>query len=299
MAVCIQISNLTKCYGPVVAVGGLSLDIEQGEVVGLLGPNGAGKSTTLHMLSGLCPATSGGITVFGKDLHASFLDVAPRMGVLVERPAFYDYMSARRNLLLLASLSRREVAVDQALDRVGLLYAANRRVGGFSQGMRQRLGIAQALMTEPELLILDEPANSLDAESAQDVLRMLRALASEARVTIVVASHMLHEVETLCNRVAILNRGRLVACEPTDSLLSYDQSQVDLLVDAPGAAARHLRDQEWVESAEQVSGRVAVRLTNANVHQLTAFLVSGGFKLSGVIPRRRTLRDYFLKVLNS
>ncbi|MBN2307567.1 MAG: ABC transporter ATP-binding protein [Candidatus Hydrogenedentes bacterium] len=299
MAICIQTSNLTKCYGAVVAVGGLSVKIEAGEVFGLLGPNGAGKSTTLCMLTGLVPPTSGSVTVFGKDLRRQFLEVAPRMGVLMERPAFYDHLSARDNLLLLARLTGRDVTVDRTLDRVGLLDAADRKVKTFSHGMRQRLGLAQALLSEPELLVLDEPTSALDVESAQEVLQILRFLADEAHVTVVVASHMLHEVEVLCDRIAILNRGRLVACEATGPLLSYDQSHVDVLIDAAEAAAKRLAGEPWVESVQAQAGRLTVRLGDGSVHQLTTFLVGAGYRISGVIPRRRSLQDYFLKVLNS
>lgn len=299
MASCLQLRNLSKCYGDTVAVSGLSLDIEQGEVFGLLGPNGAGKSTTLYMLTGLVRPTSGTVTFFGKDIRKHYLDVARRMGVAVERPTFYDYLSVRKNLLLMAQLAGRDVTVDRILDMVGMLHAGSRKAGSLSHGMRQRLGLAQALLTEPEVLILDEPTNGLDVEATQDVLKLLRRLADEANVTIVLSSHMMHEVEVLCDRVAVLNQGRLVACERTDALLSYDLSQVEVLVDAQEAAAKKLSEQPWVESVTVVPGRLQVRLTDTNVHQLNTFLISAGFRISGVMPRRRTLKDYFLKVLSN
>ncbi|HIJ66426.1 MAG TPA: ABC transporter ATP-binding protein [Candidatus Hydrogenedentes bacterium] len=295
---CIKTENLTKCYGRTVAVGGLSLEVDTGEVFGLLGPNGAGKSTTLYMLAGLVPPTSGSISIFGKDRRKRYLDVASRMGVLVEHPTFYDYLSARANLLLVTKLANRHVSVDRVLDLVGLLDEAKDKVGTFSSGMRQRLGLAQALVTEPELLVLDEPTNGLDVEGTHEILELLRRLAAESNVTIVVSSHMLHEVETLCDRVAVINKGRLVSCSPMDTLLSYDQTDVEVLLDAPEAAARRLALESWVESAEVEPGRLRVRIREANAHQLTAFLVSGGYRVSGVIPRRRTLHDYFLRVLN-
>jgi ABC-2 type transport system ATP-binding protein len=292
--------DLTRIYGKLVAVGGLSLEVQPGEIFGLLGPNGAGKTTTLAMLTGLVPASSGHAMLFGKDLRNDFLSIAPRIGVLFERQAFYDHLTAHRNLLLLSRLSGKDLTVDRALDRVGLLHAAHRKVGTFSTGMRQRLGVAQALMTEPELLILDEPTNHLDAESSREVLHLLRTLSREAGVTVIYASHMLHEVEAICDRVAILNKGRLLRCDRLDTLLSYDQHDVDVLIDAPEGAARRLAPLDWVASAEPGQGRVHVMLApGGSIHQLTAFLVGGGFRLSGVVPRRRTLQDYFLKVLNT
>ena len=298
MPVCIQTTDLTKRYGATLAVDTLTLEVETGEVLGLLGPNGAGKSTTLYMLAGLVRPTSGSVSVFGKDLRRNLLEILSKTGVLVERPAFYDYLSARDNLLLCARLARQDVTVDRVLDRVGLLRSSGQKVGTFSTGMRQRLGLAQAILLEPGLLLLDEPATGLDPEATQQLMYLLRRLADEAKVTIVYSSHMLHEVEGLCDRVAIIDEGKLIACEKTDTLLSYDQSRVDVLVDAPEAAAKRLEAEEWVESAMVGPGRVAVTLREPNAQQLTAFLVTLGYRVSGVIPRRRTLQDYFLKVLN-
>jgi ABC-2 type transport system ATP-binding protein len=299
MATCVETKDLTKCFRSVVAVSGLNLKVSAGEVLGLLGPNGAGKSTTLHMLTGLVPATSGSISVFGKDLRKNRLEIARRTGVLVERPTFYDHLSARANLLFLARLARQEVAVDQALDRLGMLHVAAKRVSDFSPGMRQRLGLAHALMTEPELLVLDEPTNGLDVESAREVLELLRFLAEEAGVTVVMASHLLHEAEVLCDRVAILNRGRLVACEPIGALLSYDETEAEVLVDAAEPAAKRLDAEPWVQSVEVFPGRLRVKLDGGTVHQLTALLIGAGYTVAGVIPRRRSLQDHFLKVLES
>lgn len=298
MATCIKVSNLTKTYGKLVAVSGVSFTVNSGEILGLLGPNGAGKTSLLLMLAGLVPPTSGSVSLFGKDIPAHWVDAAPRVGVMMDRPAFFEHLTARRNLTLLAGLSGREVNIDRALDWAGLLREGHRKVRGFSQGMRQRLALAAALLGEPELLLLDEPTNGMDPEATQEVLRLLRRLSRQAGVTIVVSSHLLHEVETLCRRVAILNQGRLLACEETEAMLSYDTSQVEVLIDVPETAARRLKDESWVETATAERGRVLVRLREGTVHQLTSFLVASGFKISGVIPRRRTLQDYFLKVLN-
>lgn len=298
MGSCIQTSNLTKRYGKAAVVDNLTFDVLTGEVMGLLGLNGAGKSTTLYMLTGLVRPTSGSVSIFGMDLARSFLSIAPSVGVLVERPAFYDYLSARDNLKLSARLAQREVTVDRALDRVGLLSAGRKKVGAFSMGMRQRLGLAQALLLEPALLILDEPTNGLDPEATRDMLALLRQLADESNVTILVSSHMLHEVEQLCDRVAIIHGGRLVSCDRTDALLSYDERRVEVLLDAPESAAKRLAAEAWVESVGVRPGRLDVVLREENVHQLTAFLVTAGYRLTGVVPRQQTLEDYFLKALN-
>lgn len=298
MGICIRIDKLTKCYGSKVAVNGLSLDINEGEVFGLLGPNGAGKSTTLYMLTGLVRPTSGSISIFGKDLRKNFLQISARMGVAVERPAFYDHLSVKTNLQIQSRLIGKTVTIDRTLDLLGLLGHENARPSDLSMGMRQRLSLAQAFLTEPELLILDEPTSGLDTEVGQEIGLLLRRLAEEASVTIILTSHMMQEVESLCDRVAIINEGKLVSWDETDSLISYDKSTVEVLIDSPEAAARRLTEEPWVESVETRPGRLLVRLKNENPHQLNAFLLGAGYQISGIIPRRRSLQEYFLKALN-
>ncbi len=299
MGRCIRLEKLTKIYGATIAVKNLSLDINSGEVFGLLGPNGAGKSTTLYMLTGLVRPSSGSVSIFGRDLRKNFLDVVPRMGVLVEKPVFYDHLTVHKNLVLFSRLAGKEVTIDRTLDLVGMLHMADVKVRNLSHGMRQRLGLAQAFLTEPELLLLDEPTNGLDVEHTQEILKLLRRLADEASVTIVLSSHMMHEVESLCDRVAIMNQGELISCDRTDVLLSYDTSHIDVLLDAPEAAAKRLATEDWVESVELKPGRLTVHLREPNAHQLTSFLLGAGYRINGVIPRRRTLQEYFLKALNS
>ncbi|MCH7959518.1 MAG: ABC transporter ATP-binding protein [Candidatus Hydrogenedentes bacterium] len=295
----ICLDNITKTYGATVAVNGLSLEIEQGEIFGLLGPNGAGKSTTLYMLSGLVKPTSGTLSIFGKDLRRNFLEIIPRMGVLVERPSFYEHLTVEKNLLISSRLAGKHVTIDRALDLVGLVHLADKRVSTLSRGMRQRLGLAQAFLTEPELLILDEPTNAIDPEHALEIVQLLRRLSDSASVTIVISSHTMYEMETLCDRVAIINQGELVSCESTDTLLSYDTSSVEVLIDSPEPAARRLRDESWVESVEVERGRLQVHLNDSTPHHLNSFLVANGYKVSGLTPRRRTLQEYFLKALNT
>ncbi len=298
MASCIRLENLTKTYRSTIAVNDLSLEIEQGEVFGLLGPNGAGKSTTFHLMCGLTRPTSGTISIFGKELHANFLEIAPRMGVLVERPAFYEYLTVSKNLGLLARLSGKDVTIDRTLDLVGMLHMADQKVGTLSTGMRQRLGLAQAFLMEPELLILDEPTSGLDPEQCEEITRMLRRLADDANVTIVLSSHTMEEAEALCDRVAVMNEGRLITCNETEALISYDKTHLEVLMDNPETASRKLIEEDWVDSVEMKRGKLIVRLHEPNPHRLNTFLLSAGYQVSGMIPRRRTLQEYFLKALN-
>jgi ABC-2 type transport system ATP-binding protein len=298
MAACIALKALTKRYGRKKAVSELDLEIETGTALGLLGPNGAGKSTTLGMLCGLVRPSSGSISVFGKDLRRNWIEIAQRMGVLMERPVFFEYMTVRQNLAAQARLAGKTVNYDRALDLVGLLPQARARVGHLSQGMRQRLGLAQAMLGEPELLLLDEPTSGLDVEATQEVLLLLRKLVEEAGVTLVFSSHLLHEVELLCDQVAVLNNGQLVATEKTDTLLAFDETQVEVLLDGAEGAAKKLRKQPWVVSVEQRRSRLLVILREPNAPQLSTFLVNAGYQVAGILPRRNTLQDFFLKVTN-
>ncbi len=299
MAPVIELEHITKYYGKTVAVNDLSLDVQPGEVMGLLGPNGAGKSTTLHIITGLLHPTAGTVSLFGKDLHKDFIEIAGRMGVLLERPAFPEHLTSRRILKLHARLSGRDVNLDHILDLAGMLPWANVKAGNLAQGLRQRLGLALAMLTEPELLILDEPTSGLDVESTQEITSLIRRLADEANVTVLLSSHMLHEVEQLCDRVAIINQGKLIACERTDVLISYDQSHVEVLMDGEEKAAKRLGEQPWILDVKIKPGRLLVHLKeDGNVNQLASFLVNAGFPVSGIIPKRRTLKDYFLKAIN-
>ncbi len=299
MAECIALEHITKHYGKTVAVDDLSLHVETGEIMGLLGPNGAGKSTTLHIISGLIRPTAGSVALFGRSLHKHFIEIAGRMGVLVERPAFPEHLTPRRILKLHARLARRDVNLDHILDLAGMLPWANVKAGNLSQGILQRLGLALAMLTEPELLILDEPTSGLDVESTQEITSLIRRLSDEARVTVLFSSHLLHEVEQLCDRVAIINQGKLIACERTDALISYDQSRVEVLMDGEEKAAKRLKEQPWILDVKIKPGRLIVHLKeDDNVNQLASFLVNAGFPVSGIIPKRRTLKDYFLKAIN-
>ena len=210
MTAVIETTGLTKTYGAVRALDGLSLSIPRGGVYGVLGPNGAGKSTLFRILLGLIRPTAGEVRVLGQ--HAGDPAVMRRIGSMIETPRFPPYMTARQVLQWLAlAHGAKDAAIDAWLDRVGLTEAANRRVRGFSVGMLQRLGVAAALMTRPDLVILDEPTSGMDPPGIQEIRALIRSLADDDGVTIIMASHQLLEVQRVCDRVAIFNRGTLAA----------------------------------------------------------------------------------------
>lgn len=211
MTTVIETAELTKAYGPVRALDGLNLSIPRGGVYGILGPNGAGKSTLFRILLGLIPPSQGEVRVLGQPTGTS--SIQRRMGSMIETPRFPPYMSARQVLewLALAHGMGKTVEIDHWLERVGLTAAADRRVRGFSVGMLQRLGVAAALMTKPDLVILDEPTSGMDPPGIQEMRTLIRSLADNDGVTIILASHQLLEVQRVCDRVAIMNKGRLAA----------------------------------------------------------------------------------------
>jgi len=213
--------GLTKRYGPVLAVDGIDLDVRAGDVYGFLGANGSGKTTTVRILLGLVLATSGEAEVLGARMPRSAKRVLPQVGTLVEGPAAYPHLSGRANLALFDALGSarrgRRARVDDVLERVGLGLAGDRRVRGYSLGMRQRLGLAAALLRAPRLLVLDEPTNGLDPQGIREMRDLLLGLNHEG-TTIFLSSHLLAEVEQMCTRVGVLDRGRLVVQDRLASL---------------------------------------------------------------------------------
>ncbi|MBE3589467.1 MAG: ABC transporter ATP-binding protein, partial [Firmicutes bacterium] len=215
--------DLTKRYGETLAVDRLTLTVYEGEVFGLLGPNGAGKTTTILMLLGLTEPTSGTVSVLGRDPARDPLGVKRLVGYMPDAVGFYDDLTAEENLLYTAELNgvpRAEALrrIAARLEEVGLAHVRRAKVGTFSRGMRQRLGIADALIKEPRVLILDEPTTAIDPEGVRDMLRLIRSLARERGLTVLISSHLLHQVQAICDRVGIFVSGRLVAEGPIDKL---------------------------------------------------------------------------------
>jgi ABC-type multidrug transport system ATPase subunit len=289
----IRTRGLTKRYGAVHAVEDLALDVAQGDVYGFLGPNGSGKTTTVRMLLGLVLATSGSIEVMGLPMPAKAREVLPAVGALVEGPAAYAGLSGRANLALLDAMgpagerASRARRVDDALDEVGLGGVDGRPVRAYSLGMRQRLGLAAALLRSPRLLVLDEPTNGLDPQGIREIRDLLLRL-NEAGTTIFLSSHLLAEVEQMCGRVGVLDRGRLVVQERLDVL---QRPTGRLEVRTPDVArARSLLDGQ-VESY----GERQLMVRYADAAALNSLLVRQGVRVEMLAPERRTLEDVVLE----
>ena len=287
---------LTKRYGPVTAVRSVDLDVREGDRYGLLGPNGSGKTTLVRMLLGLVYATSGEIEVLGRRIPRHARDVLPQIGALIEEPAAYRHLSGRANLALLdaagpgggAARRTRRQRVDEALEQVGLAGVGRRPVKAYSLGMRQRLGLAAALIRRPRLLVLDEPGNGLDPRGVRDLRELLAGL-NEAGVTIFLSSHLLAEVEQLCTRVGVLNDGGLVL---QDDLAALRAPTGRIVLDTPDAdQVAALLDGQ----VEQRDGqRLLVRYEDAAA--LNARLVGAGLRVSSIGPQQRTLEEIVLSV---
>ena len=300
--------NLTKHYGDQVVVDSLELTVERGDLYGFLGPNGAGKSTTIRMALGLVFPTSGTVEVCDVSVFPPDRSDGPLrlVGAVVEEPAFWDYLSGRRNLELFARAAgppddraARLAQVGAALRMVDLEDAGGKHVKAFSHGMRQRLGIARALLGAPELLVLDEPTNGLDPQGMREVRHLLRRLADDG-VTVFVSSHLLSEVEAMCDKVGVLSSGRLVA-EGAPASLRKASGSVLFEVDDVEVAVEVLGSFEGlvveVEPAAGASSRIRVRLGQGMTSaQVNAALVRQGVGVAAVIPERERLEDAFLSL---
>jgi ABC-2 type transport system ATP-binding protein len=295
--VVLRVRNLSKQYGKRLAVNGLNLDVFRGDIFGFLGPNGAGKTTTIRMALGLVAPTAGTVEVLGYDIATHAAAVLPRVGALVETPALYLYMSGRDNLRAMSqSLGNvGDTRVDAALAQVGLAGRQNDRVRTYSLGMKQRLGVAMALMNDPDLLVLDEPANGLDPAGIVEMRELLRALARQGK-TIVISSHVLGEVQQLCTRVGIINLGQLVTEARPEELTQNTGLYVVYVENAPAALAA-IQTQPWGASARMdMNGVILSPSPDGRGRSLNQFLVSAGYVPDSIIYQSESLEQAFLRL---
>lgn len=297
--VVLRTRSLTKRYGSRLAVDGLNLEVLRGEIFGFLGPNGAGKTTTIRMILGLIAPTAGGAEILGRDLVAHRAEALPRVGALVETPALYHYMSGRDNLRAIGAVlgGAPETRIDAVLELVGLGLRARDRVKTYSLGMKQRLGVAMALLQDPDLLVLDEPANGLDPAGIVEMRDLMRRLAAEGK-TIFISSHVLSEVRQICTRVAILNLGRLVTETTVDELVSGHGEFVVRLEPAYLQEALALvRQQPWGQSAQiDPTGALVTGAPAGHGRDLNLFLVQAGFAPDSFVEQTHDLEDVFLRL---
>jgi ABC-2 type transport system ATP-binding protein len=291
----VEARGLVKRYGEIVAVDGVDLTVERGDVFGYLGPNGAGKTTSLRMLLGLIRPTAGSAHLFGRDPLVQGAKALEGVAGFVEGPRFYPYLSGRRNLQLLADFDEpvSRSRIDEVLELVELRDRAKDRVGGYSHGMRQRLGIAASLLRQPRLLLLDEPTTGLDPAGMRDMRDLVRRLAAE-RITILLSSHLLYEVEELCNRVAIIRKGRIVYQGALRELLATASSSWRLRAVDPDRAHAVLRLQPGIAGIEQHDGDLRFTADEDAVALLSVALGQARVAFTALVQETASLEELFL-----
>ena len=304
----VRIEELCKVFGTFQALDGLSLTVEQGAVFGFLGPNGAGKTTTIRILTGLAHATSGRAWVAGKEVTASGHEIAHHIGYLPEEPAFYTWMTPREFLDYVGrvfgiSAAERSARAKELLALAGLEEAAKRRIGGFSKGMRQRLGLAQALFNRPEVLFLDEPASALDPLGRKEVLDFIENLRGQC--TVFMSTHILADVERVCDTVGIINRGKLITAAPREALLAqYAIPAFELEVEKQSEAAltqwsETLKRENWVTSIsiEGLVVHVIVKDVEVAKKELLRSITQTGLMINRYEVVRPSVEDVFLQLV--
>ena len=296
----VRTQGLTKRFGRQTAVAGIDLAVPRGAVYGFLGPNGSGKTTTIRMLLGLVQPTAGEREVLGLAMPDHLPRVLPRVGALVEGPAFHPYLSGRANLARLDAADRfadpatARGRTEAALDRVGLLAAAEKRYRAYSLGMKQRLAIAAALLMPRELLILDEPTNGLDPQGTREVRHLVGSLAADG-TTVLVSSHLLSEVEQVCTHIGVMHQGKLVAQGEVDQLRAGRQDRVIVRSDDPAAVARVLAEL-GMDDVRSEHGQADAALSTVPVEKIVPALVHAGVAVLGFTVQRASLEDLFVSL---
>ncbi|EAG6978173.1 TPA: ABC transporter ATP-binding protein [Listeria monocytogenes] len=289
----LQVTNLHKKIRKREIIKGISFEVMPGEVFGFLGPNGAGKTTTIRMIVGLIKPTSGTILIGGKDIRKNFTEAMRGLGSIVENPEFYTFLTGQENLAYFARMdsSIKKERIQEVTELVGLEKRINDRVSTYSLGMRQRLGIAQALLSNPKLLILDEPTNGLDPSGIQEMRDFIRALARNEGISVLVSSHLLSEIELLCDRVAIMTDGTIIKTDQVAHLLS-SRAQLRWRVTPIEQAKAFLESVTEVE----VDGEYLVTAMNEESAEWNEQLVAKGIKVHEIDKRKPSLEDLFLEL---
>ncbi len=295
----IEVEGLSKRFKDILAVQNLNLNVYRGDVFGFLGPNGAGKSTTIRMLLSLIKPTKGSIKIFDKSLLDSRENILKNIGAIVEKPDLYKYLSAYKNLQILGKLSGIDITkkrIMEILELVGLKERANSKVKTFSHGMKQRLGIAQALLHNPELIILDEPTTGLDPQGMKEIRDLINHLSKDEKKTIFLSSHILSEVEQVANRMIIINKGTTVVEGKVAELLDAKITKVTFDVDDIIKTEQLIKDSQWIDNFIKINeNSFSVSLPRDDVHLLNKYLVENKIEVNSIVPLR-SLEEYFLNI---
>jgi ABC-2 type transport system ATP-binding protein len=291
----IELNRLSKSFRDRVAVRDFNLQVEEGEVFGLLGRNGAGKSTTIKMMLGLIAPDKGDIRLMSHDLGQEHNRAMERVGALVERPSFYEYLTGRKNLQLLArnfgnDFDRKS---DELAERLGILNRLNDKVSTYSQGMRQKLGIVLSLLPDSRLVVLDEPTNGLDPQGIREVRQFIREFAEQGDVTVFLSSHLLSEVEQICTSLAVIEMGEVMVKGPISEMVK-DENEIELQVGSVMQAIEIIESVCDSSVSALPDNRLRLKLKSMTAAELNQRLVDAGIEVSELRPVKRTLEEYFL-----
>jgi len=298
----VEIKNLVKHYGKFHAVEDVSFDVYRGDVFGFLGPNGAGKSTTIRTMLSLIRPTGGELKLFGKDLLKERNAILSQIGCIVEKPDFYKYLSAEKNIEIFARLSGITVTkskVHEIIEFVGLKGREKDKLGGFSHGMKQRLGIAQTLIHDPELIILDEPTTGLDPQGIIDIRNLILQLKNERNKTVLLSSHILSEIELIANRMVIINKGKTIVQGSVNDLLNAQELIVAFSVDQKEKAMQLLANAgmaQLIDASEDAN--LLLHLPQGEIPIVNKLFCDNGINVYSIEAKRK-LEDYFLKLINA
>jgi ABC-2 type transport system ATP-binding protein len=294
----LQAKNIKKKFKNITAVDNLSFELRSEEIFGILGPNGAGKSTTLAILTGLVRADEGDVKIFSYDLIKNFVKAAKNLGVLVEVPSFYDYLSGLDNLKLFSrvkNVTKKEIYL--ALEKLEMTRWAKTKVKAYSSGMKKRLGIACALLGNPKILILDEPTSGLDPKGRQIILDLIKSISKNENKSVIISSNLLHDIEDICDRALLIDNGKAIFCEQVDELLKPIENSYTFRVEPLDKAYSAIKCFRGIERVEKLSSNtVKVVLSNTSSAELNKYLVGKGYNVYEINPAKLTLQKLFLEL---
>jgi len=293
----LKVQNLTKKYENKAVVNKVSFSINEGDIFGFLGPNGAGKTTTIKMILNLIKKDQGEVYVNGKDFSENFNECISKIGAVVETPKFYEYLTGYQNLKQMANLEVNvdEERINEVIKIVRLEKRAKEKVNTYSLGMKQRLGIARALLNNPKLVILDEPTNGLDPQGMRDIRELIKKLAVENNITFLISTHLLHEVEQICNKVAILKEGEIISYDTVKNLLKKNTETLNLQTPDILKTLSLLKDLDYVKKKVRHEEGVVVEIEKGFSTKLNKYLIQNEIKLEYSIPVNQSLEEFYIK----
>lgn len=297
----LDVKNLTKAYGQKKVVNDVSFTLFPGQIFGFVGPNGAGKSTTIRMITGLTPITSGDVKICGYSVYHSYTKAISNIGAVVEMPQLYPYLSGEKNLKLFATFYGKKALkrIPQIVELVGMENRIKEKVSTYSLGMKQRLGIAQALLSKPKLLILDEPTNGLDPNGIVEMRNILKVLAEKENITIIISSHNLAELEQTCDLIGLINNGKLIEYKTMQEInkMIEKKQRIQLLCNYPNFAAMVLKNKYNI-NCKIVGNSIILPLKEENIATVVSYLNYKKIKVYGIKKIQKSLEELYFELLN-